>query len=96
MKPSWSDDLIADLERSARIFQVDESWYEQYWLKSKARSSPNSPAKRVMALLIFLRHRLVARSHRHSGLLKAQSTQGKSHGRARCVRTSSTSRGGFR
>jgi hypothetical protein len=47
--------FLRDLDRATRVFQVDSSWYENYWLKERKPRSAGMVARNLPTIASCLR-----------------------------------------
>ena len=55
MPAHYSHRFPRDLDRATRVFQVDSSWYENYWLKERKPRSAGMVARNLPTIASCLR-----------------------------------------
>ena len=55
MPAHYSHRFPRDLDRATRVFQVDSSWYENYWLKERKPRSAGMVARNLPTIASRLR-----------------------------------------
>ena len=55
MPAHYSHRFPSDLDRATRVFQVDSSWYENYWLKERKPRSAGMVARNLPTIASCLR-----------------------------------------